>query len=100
VRPAPGRHGRQGLGDAARVRDGSITPSTTPMSIARLTPPRRCARARRQRRVQGLTLTGGRRGQLLAVQDATAAEAPITATSAPGQAYTVFDPSERAFIAM
>ena len=50
--------------------------------------------------VQGLALVIGSGGELALVQDATAALAPITATSASGQANTFVAPSEREFIAM
>ena len=50
--------------------------------------------------VQRLTLVLRSGGQLLRCRMPTAALAPITATSAPGQAKTLVAPSEREFIAM
>ena len=85
---------------AERVAAGSTTSSTTPISTALSTPPaiRSCSAASSAStcgRMSGATSASLRRCRIR-----IAATAPITATSAPGQANTLVAPSEREFIAM
>ena len=85
---------------AERVAAGSTTSSTTPISTALSTPPaiRSCSAASSAStcgRISGATSSSLRRCRMR-----IAATAPITATSAPGQAKTLVAPSAREFIAM
>ena len=85
---------------ALRVRVGSTTSSTTPISTALSTPPaiRSCSAASSAStcgRISGETSASLRRCRIR-----MAATAPITATSAPGHAKTRVAPRERAFMAM
>ena len=83
-----------------RVWAGSIFSSTTPISIALSTPPamRSCSSANSSCRAS--RSSSGAAASVRLCRMPTAALAPITATSASGQANTFVAPSEREFIAM
>ena len=95
VLAASARGGRRSPGRAPAGLRGSIISSTTPSSTARSRPPaiRSCSAAssssQRVRAARAATAAS-----LLRCRMRTAATAPITATSAPGQAKTLVAPSD------
>ncbi len=83
-----------------RVCAGSMTASMTPRSTARCRPPAVASCSAASSVSASCSCSGGTEASVRRCRMRTAATAPITATSAPGQANTRVAPSEREFIAM